>query len=167
MSEKPKFGVKEDVNSQQSLLEAIKTANAYEMCKPRGEEIKNIAEKVRDSQGIPEGKVANLAVSVGQVTDDNGKRYGEERIWVQSEIHDTNNPNIRNYRYTPVASVFEGTVMPADGFVNEEALALAGMAEGLKEAGSTVLTRLSPTLTSIKDPTTAIMMLPSVSKLNL
>jgi hypothetical protein len=65
--------------------------------------------------------------------------------------------------HTALASVFEGAVLPEDGFVNEEAMAVSGMTEELKKAITIgALTHLNPDLTSVQDPTTLLIMLPPV-----
>ncbi len=162
MSENPNFEMRENIDAQKSLLDTIKTANAYNMDNPLGGESESIVEKVRTRRGIGEGVVANLAVSVGKVKDEKGNGAGE-RVWVQTATPAPENPNQANFSYTPIARVFEGAVLPEDGFVSEEAMAVGGMVEGLKEAKRIgVLTHLSPDLTSVQDPTTMLMMLPPV-----
>jgi hypothetical protein len=162
MPEKRKFDLREIIDTQKSLLETIKTANAYELDTPRGGETESIAEKVRARQGLFPGEIADLSVSVGKVKDDEGNDAGE-RVWVQTAIPEPENPNKTNYKYTPIASVFEEAVLPEDGFVDEEAMAVSGMVEGLKEAKRIgVLTHLEPNLTKVQDPTTMLMMLPPV-----
>ena len=154
--------MRKNIDVQKDLLDTIKTANAYNMDSPLGGESESIAEKVRAKRGIAEGEVANLAVSVGKVKDEKGNEAGE-RVWVQTATPAPENPNQTNFSYTPIARVFEGAVLPEDGFVNEEAMAVSGMVEGLKEAKRIgALTHLSPDLTSVQDPTTMLMMLPPV-----
>lgn len=153
--------MRETINAERDLIDAIKTANAYDMDNPIGAESKTIAKKVRASQGIVEGEVANLSVSVRKVHDEKGK-VGE-RVFVQTATPAPDNPNQTNFNYTPVASVLEGVVLPEDGFVREEAIAVSVMVKGLKEAKRIgALTHLSPDLTSIQDPTTMLMILPTV-----
>lgn len=154
--------MRETINAERDLIDAIKTANAYDMDNPIGPESKTIAKKVRASQGIVEGAVADLSVSVRKVQDGKGKEVGEI-VFVQTATPAPDNPNQTNFNYTPVASVFEGVVLPEDGFVREEAIAVSGMVEGLKEAKRRgALRHLSPDLTSIQDPTTMLMILPTV-----
>jgi hypothetical protein len=156
------FSLKNDVDSEKSLLEAIKTANAYELSTPRGGEANSVAEKVRSRLGIGENEVADLAVSTFTIRDESGSGIGE-RLWVQSATAGST-PNSTSYKYIPVTEVFNGVVYPEDGFIYEEAVAISGMVEGLKIAKEKgALSRLNHLLTGIDDPTTAMMKLPRVN----
>jgi hypothetical protein len=160
MSEKQKNDLRGQIDAEKSLLDTIQTVNSYAMDEPLGDEYESIADKVRGKYSIEPGKAADLALSVGKVTDHNGNEVAE-RIWVQVATKDSKNPNQTNYYHTPAVTVFEGAVLPEDGFVTEEAMALSGMVEGLKEAKKIgALTHISPDFSRINDPSTMLMQLP-------